>query len=337
MWKSGCCLLIAIVLAVIGLIWDILLEQKGKGDLYGLIHVEVSYGFKKLEYTIEADHVDNITRSVEYSTAYNTYCTNSTHHEFVSSSSIPDFCHDLFKLENAGLYYMGSNVAGTFLMLISCFFAIIITLSRWFDCECDSSNECLCCSSCGSHTDKNGCDGCRRGLRWFMTGLCLLGIGCYAFAFGIFLIDYNDDLNDLLNILLKEKINWDEAKIGSSIACLFGAASAGVIAFGVIVYVDRDYSSSSISSKRNNSRNSRSIHDSSRYRSSNSSGNTRRVNNNNSYNNNNREKQNTHDNYYYYHHQNYEQQQEQQRQQRQQQQREEIRYYRRNGEEYEQV
>jgi len=212
MWKSACCLCVALILAVIGVSIDVLMADFGTA-YQDTVTVNLFYGWNDMSWTIWVE--DYSTHgSTTYSHAYNRYCNETV----IDSRA---FCVDMRNVEIAGKVYIVFNIIGIIVLTA----ALVITtlgLMGKFICSCQ----------------------CR--IKWVVSILCAVAVVCLSLAFGIFLGGFSQDTNQLISRMTPYSlISWDLAYIGPSIALLITSSCVGFMTLTCILWIDRDWDKAS--------------------------------------------------------------------------------------------
>jgi len=213
MWKSGFCIFIVIILAIIAVNVDKLMWQTN-GEEYGYVDIEVIWGYQDAQLTItfEDSREQSYGRIFSYNDLYNNYCISS------QDSS----CNDINNISNAGSTYMTCGCFG-------------VVLSSW------AFGLCLLML----FTKK--CCRCKCRLRWIIAILVCASAICFGISFGTFEKSFSSNVNNILDRIITEKypslskIDWINIQLGGSIILMIICMVLSIISLIMVLYVDRNY------------------------------------------------------------------------------------------------
>jgi len=212
MWKSGFCIFIVIILALIAVIVDKLMWQTN-GSEYGYVDIEVIWGYQDAQFTItfEDSREQSYGRIFSYNDLYNDYCI----------SSQESFCNDINNISKAGTTYMTCACFG---IILSCW-AFGLCLLMLFRAKC--------------------CN-CKCRLRWVIAILVCASAICFGISFGAFEKSFNSSVNNLLDRIVDEhsdlsKIDWINIQLGASTILLIICMVLSIISIIMVLYVDRNF------------------------------------------------------------------------------------------------
>lgn len=212
MWKTGCCICPALILAIIGVAVDVLMWQHANVTEY--VDITVTWGYNDAYLFINVDDSRELDKTINYQDSYDTFCDNVT--------TQPSYCKDLKDVIHAGKVYVAFNSIGISLLTIAIVLSLTIVIGK------------SCCN-------------CKCRLKSVIAILVLLATICFGIAAGVFLNDFSPNLNNLLNDIIYDiypilsYIDWEEVTVGASLILIFCAMSASFLALGVIIAVDRKY------------------------------------------------------------------------------------------------
>jgi hypothetical protein len=197
MFKTGCCLFLIWLLAIIGVSVDVLLHEHGT-SIFAVsdLTADVDYGWNSmsLTYGLEDGSVSNETKVVTYNDAYND-CKASTLY------NTTDYCHDLNHLQKIGQVYIVFNILAIISLSVAIALCIIAGFGKIF-CKCPMN------------------------LKWTISIFIMMSTLFFIIAYSTFW-GYSSNLEDVVNTLAflyfpwaYLTMNWGPAYAAGSIFCL---------------------------------------------------------------------------------------------------------------------
>jgi len=209
MWRTLCCLSIALMLAIIGVSIDVLMADSGSA-YYDTVSISLYYGWNDMSWIILVGDGYYTQNPVEYSHAYSRYCNET----IIDNRG---FCVDLKNVKDAGQVYIIFNIIGIIILSV----ALVVT-------GLGLMGKFMCSYYCR--------------LKWIVSILCAMAVVCLSLAFGSFLAGFSKDTNQLIEAMTPySAVDWNGPRIGASIGLLIAASSIGFITLTCILWLDRGW------------------------------------------------------------------------------------------------
>jgi len=224
MWLSCCFLFLSLIFTIVTLGVDFLLSAHGQSYRIGdEIAANVAFGYNEIRMTVfyqwDSNVIANRTVVVNYSQAYEDLCVNKNlRNQNIDSS----YCNDLQSLESAGQIYFGLILSTVAILTVAVFVALVIAVARC-GCKKPMTVGAYLVSGFGSISVVLAIVASFISWNGFISNAVAVLSVIYAYYYPVAQVD----------------TQWDNAKVGPSLICLYVATGFGFLAVLTILLLEK--------------------------------------------------------------------------------------------------